>query len=145
MVRHADLIEMWDADSDIDHNNLVLENARTGKLHSKYVAILLAENAKYEEMLVRYEALEEEKRQFYLNGTDEVWRAKGWKEWPGGKVLKTDIGMVLPQDEHIIEAKIRIGQQKAKVKFLESIVNHIKERSWLLKNITAEKKFLSGE
>jgi len=143
-MRLPDIEDMWERDSVIDPHDIVNENVRTAKLHSKYVKLLGAEVAKFKEMKVLLEALMHEKAEFYQNGSDEVWRAKGWEEWRGGKVLKADLGRVLPQDKHIIEASVRLGQQEAKVKVLDKIMTHIQDRYWLLKNITAEKQYLAG-
>lgn len=143
-MKLTDIEDMWDRDCGIDPHDMLNENARTGKLHSKYVKLLGTEMAKLKEMKVLFETLRQEKAEFYQNGTDEVWRAKGWEEWRGGRVLKADLGRVIPQDKHIIEAAVRLGQQEAKVKVLDEIMGHIKDRNWLLKNITAEKKFLAG-
>lgn len=144
-MKHTDIQDMWDIDSAIDPNNIVVENARTGKLHSKYVRLYGQENAKLKEMKVYFENLRAEKSDFYMKGSDEVWRAKGWEDRPEGRILKQDLGRVLPQDKHLVEALLKIAQQEAKVDTLVEIMKHIKERSWLLKNITAEKKYLAGE
>lgn len=143
-MKLVDIEDMWERDSTIDPHDVVKENVRTGKLHSKYVRLLGAELSKFEEMKILFEALKQEKAEFYQNGSDEVWRAKGWEEWRGGKVLKTDLGRVIPQDKHIVEAATRLGEQKSKVDVLKEIIDHIGKRSYLLKNITAEKQYLAG-
>ena len=145
MPTQIEYIEMWRTDCRWDITKLAEENVRVGPLHHKYATYLMLEQTKYEEMSAHLEALTGEKREFYTRGTDEVWRAKGWEEWSGGKVLKTDLGFIIPQDKHVLDATIKLGAQKAKVKFIDNILSEIHERRWLIKNAIAAREFEAGK
>ena len=142
---HLDTIEkMWAADAPISPADLTNESLRVPVLHNKYYKLLGAERIKLLELQQEYDALELEKRQFYLYGSDEYSRKKGWQERPQGRVLKAELPPVLAADSDLGIQKLRIAIQSEKVQYLEEIVKQINNRSYHINNAIKNELFKHG-
>jgi Recombination, repair and ssDNA binding protein UvsY len=144
---HAEIDRMWAEDciwnpeGDFNH-----ESARSDRLHAKYVAILRNERRHLHTLESALARLNREKSYFYMDGHDEVTRAKKWELPPGDRtVLRTDLKWVVPGDEDIIEAKGHVASQEAKVEMLVNIVKKLNDRGWGIKNSIKWIEFQSGK
>lgn len=144
MATHAEILERWGKDCHLDLTNLPAESARTPTLHHRYLTMLTAEETRLKEMVILYDKLYAEKEEFYLQGMNEVFKAKGWEMRPAGKPLKQDMKWVMPQDEDLVEAKIKLAQQETKVSALVKIVNEINNRSYHINNANKSNEFANG-
>lgn len=144
MVTKNELIEMWHVDCKMDPTDIEKESLKSPLLHCKYTALRMQAKEDYKRMEVELQALTQEKSDFYVKGSDEYWRGKGWKERPEGRILKNDLKYVLPQDEHLQDLKIKLGVQEAKVDALDGILREIHNRQWHIKNINETRRFNSG-
>jgi hypothetical protein len=144
---HADIDRMWGEDSkwnpegDFNH-----ESVRTDRLHAKYIRMLRDERIHLHILETRLARLTKEKSFFYMDGHDEVTRARKWELPPGDRtVLRTDLKWVLPGDEDVIEATGSVVSQEAKVEMLVNIVKKLNDRNWGIKNSIKWIEFAHGK
>lgn len=149
MPTQLEIVKMWT--EDCLHNDVSLmpdmmaaENFRIEPLQHKYDIILAAERNRLSEMKIQYKTLLAEKTEFYLHGGNEITRAKGWIYPAKGKVLKQELEFYIPQDKDLVEEQLKIGYQENKIKYIESILEAIKQRRWLLKNVNDTRRYNSG-
>ena len=140
-----DIIGLWQEDSVINNSELGEEAIKISKLHSKYYQIFIHEKLllrKYESQL---KELRLEKSEFYMFGPSTQEQIdKGWKLPAAGKVLKTDLPNYIDADKDIIEMTLKIGLQKEKVDFLDSIIKSLTGRGFNIKAAIDYEKFKMG-
>lgn len=138
------IYELWDQDSKIDSTNLHTESLKIPQLHNKYSKIYVSEKLtllKYEQELKK---LIHEKKEFLIFGPTEETEERGWKLPPRGKIIKNEADSFVEADSDVVELSLKIGLQKEKVQFLESIIRTINNRSFQIKNALEWLKFTNG-
>lgn len=143
-MKFEDIFEEWKKDSDIDRTDLGNESLKIPKLHHKYYTILVAERSALKKLEHQMKQLKLDKYEFYSQGHTEETRKLGWQLPPRGIILKADIPMYMEADRDIIELSLKIGIQQEKVEFLESIIDGLKTRNFLIKNCIDFMKFSMG-
>lgn len=133
--------KLWNEDSQIDPDNLHLESIKIPTLHSKYFKIYnnLVLLRKKEEN--NYLQLQKSKWMYYLGKADpEI-----YKKYPLDHiVLKADLDKFISSDEDIIKSNTKIEYYNMMIKFLESIIKNIENRSFAIKNAIEFMKFTAG-
>ena len=132
---------MWDEDSKIDPDNLHLESIKIPNLHSKYFNIYnnLALLKKKEEN--NFLELQKEKWLYYSGKADpEIYKQKPFDH----RVLKSDLDKYLDSDEELIKSNTKIEYYNIMLRFLESIIKNIENRSFQIKNSIDFSKFIGG-
>ena len=133
--------KLWEEDSYIDPDNLHLESIKIPNLHSKYFKIYnnLALLRKKEEN--NFLELQKEKWLYYSGKADpEVYKQKPFDH----RVLKSDLDKYLDADEELIRSNTKIEYYNIMIKFLESIIKSIENRSFAIKNSIDFMKFIGG-
>lgn len=138
-----DIIDMWAEDCKIDQTNIINENVKIPQLHSKYYTIYMQERIKLKKFTADFKKMKLEKYEFYQNPTKDKVKL-GWVVPAQGRLLKQDLSTYLDGDEQLLQLELKLGIQHEKVDFLKSIIDNIHSRSFLIKNIIEEKKFLNG-
>lgn len=144
-MKIEDIFSEWEKDSSIDNTELGDGALRLAKLHHKYYNILIREKLianKYESDL---KSLKLEKYEFFTQGPNEETQKKGWDLPARGLILKADIPMYMDADRDIIELSLKIGVQKEKVQFLESIIKMINSMGFNIKTAVDWQKFINGQ
>jgi hypothetical protein len=137
--------EMWEADSEIDDNQLGEHATKTAKLHSKYVKILTGAKLKLTKYQSDYNLLRKAKFRYYRGELSrEELTDLGWQQWQGVKPLKNEMDEFLTGDTDLNTLKIKIEYLETMIYLLESILGQIKARDWQLKTAVEWKRFLAG-
>jgi hypothetical protein len=134
----------WDVDNEIDRTELAEELRRLPKLHGKYWRYMIDERLRLRMLEAEMKALRLAKNGFYQDGPDEDTRAKGWDYPVKGRILRSDTPLYLDADREIQALAQRIDLAKEKVTLLESILHHIKDRGFHLRDISAWVRFQAG-
>jgi len=148
MIQIDEILVMWEADCQIDSIQLDESSRKFAKVHSKYLALLTESRllGKRTEM-----ALAELKRDkfLYYNGkmTKEQMDAKGWKYDPFdgmAKPLRADMDMFYDSDLDIQRLTGKVEYQKTINQALEEIMDTLRWRHSVVKNMIDWRKFTSG-
>lgn len=139
---NIDIIEeMWEQDSQVDPDNLHLESLKIPSLHSKYYQIYnnISLLKKLEDN--KFLELQKNKWLYYSGKADpEIYK----KEPFDHRVMKADLERYLSSDQELIKCKTKIDYYNLMIKFLESIIKNIENRSFVIKNSIEFMKFISG-
>lgn len=139
----------WETDSNIDISDLRGESVRTLTLHSKYHNILNSEK-------IRQYTLEEQMASHIQNISKDVSDDDVIPDFDTIRVnyqiekiklrkrQKDEVKDDIENDPTIREMRFKIFLQKEKVKFIESILKLINNRTFIIKNIIDENKFQNG-
>lgn len=133
--------KLWEEDSNIDPDNLHLESIKIPTLHSKYFNIYnnLSLLKKKEEN--KFLELQKEKWLYYSGKADpEIYKQKPFDH----RVLKSDLDKYLDADEELIRSNTKIEYYNIMLKFLESIIKSVENRSFAIKNSIDFMKFIGG-
>jgi hypothetical protein len=131
-MKTDEITVMWQEDVYINRDNLIMESLKVPQLHSKYYNILIMEQKLLRTMEQKVEQFEYKKWLYYQGKLDKSDLDElGWKQCDL-KFLKTDVQKVVGADEDVGRYRIQLSLQKDKVKFLESILDSIVKRSFLL-------------
>lgn len=132
---------LWNEDSYIDPDNLHLESIKIPTLHSKYFNIYnnLSLLKKKEEN--NFLELQQQKWLYYSGKADpEVYKENPFDH----RVMKSDLDKYLNADEDLIRSNTKIEYYNIMLKFLESILKNIENRSFQIKNSIDYMKFIGG-
>lgn len=143
-MRLLKIQELWDADSKIDLSEIGKENARIDQLHSKYNNILSMEKLKLLEYKAKAKKLELEKYIFYTEGPSKEQFEAGWRLPAKGMIIKAEVNRYLEADEDMAKASFRVGYQVEKIRFIESILECVMNRSFKIKSAQRDIEFKAG-
>ncbi len=132
---------LWNEDSYIDPDNLHMESIKIPSLHSKYFKLYnnLSLLRKKEEN--KFLELQQEKWLYYSGKADpEVYKKIPFDH----KVMKGDLERYLSADEELIRSTTKLEYYSVMLKFLESILKNIENRSFAIKNSIDFMKFTAG-
>jgi hypothetical protein len=133
--------KLWNEDSKIDPDNLHLESLRIPTLHSKYYEIYnnITLLKKIEEN--KFLELQKEKWLYYSGkASPEVYKEKPFDH----RVMKSDLDIYLNADVELIKSKTKIDYYQLMVKYIESIIKSIENRTFVIKNSIEFMKFTAG-
>lgn len=140
-----EIINEWVSDSDgFDVTDLSEESHKGIKFHAKYARYKSLESIVLRTMKIAYQKLKAEKEEFFQNPSQEIIREKGWKVPPRGRILKADITTHLGSDPDMIKMEIALAKQEEKVELLKDILKQLNQRSYTIRNILDDRKFLNG-
>lgn len=143
-MKLEDIQAEWDIDSQIDRTQLGNEAIKIPSLQSKYYKWYIREALQLKALEEQFNILKLEKWEFYWQGPTQEQINKGWKLPPKGEILKSEVNQYLDADQDLIAEKLRIAKQREKVKFLEHIIDGLKQRSWNLRSAIDFEKFRAG-
>lgn len=139
----AELLAIWELDSNIDSLDLSNESLKIPKLHSKYYRHFLKEKEDAQAYSAALRVLKLQKYEFYTMGPNSE-SHEDWQLPDFGKVPKPEIARYLEGDKDLIKLETKLTMQIEKVKFLESIINGLRERGFAIKNSIDMIKFQHG-
>lgn len=128
-------------DLEVDDERLDTEALKNQELYRKY----LEYKSNFELLLYKakgdYKILYREKWEYYGGKADaKVYATKPFDL----KVLKTDLHVYLESDEDIIRAEHKIAYLETTIKYIEGMLQNIKNRGWDIKNAIEWRKFEAG-
>lgn len=133
--------KLWEEDSYIDPDNLHMESIKIPSLHSKYFKIYNNISLLRRKEENNFLELQKEKWLYYSGKSDpEIYKIKPFDH----RVLKSDLDKYLDADEDLIKSNTKIEYYTIMMKFLESILKNIENRSYMIKNNIEFMKFFSG-
>lgn len=134
----------WREDCLINPLDLSQSALEVPKLHAKYYPLYTDARRKLSKLRGAYKRLKAEKIEFLNNPTEEAKRKHNW-EFPDRIVLKSEIPNLLDGDSQLLKIELAIDEQLLVVDFLQDILKQLSQRTWLLKNIQDDRKFMAGE
>jgi Recombination, repair and ssDNA binding protein UvsY len=140
-----ELMEQWKADSVIDELELETEGLKTGKLHAKYMAILIENSLKAKKLQMDYKQRKEWWRRYYsgeLNGTEEL-KALGMEPC---KFIEINSLIERRLDTHkeLCDLLLRKDYYTEMVNFCEGVLKELNNRTYAIGNSIKLKIFLGG-
>lgn len=145
MATLDDVLEMWEADSEVDENHLGTASIDTAKLHSKYLRMLIEAKLKKTKLEIDYNSLRKTKIRYYRG---ELSRKEledlGWEQWQYNKPLKAEMDEFLKGDDDLSKILIRLEYIQTMIYALESIMTQIKQRDFQVSNSIKWKQFMAG-
>ena len=144
MMKLEEIQSLWEVDSRIDKNKLDSESLKLSELHNRYYKIYIQERFQLLKLDTDYKELLRLKYEYYDGTLDlDTIKEKGWN--PNQKIiLKANLQMYIESDKDIINITLRIGYQKEKIGFLESIIKNIQNRGFSIKNSIEFMKIQNG-
>jgi len=133
--------DLWEKDSQIDPDNLHLESIKIPNLHSKYYKIYnnISLLKKIEEN--KYLEIQKEKWLYYSGkASPEVYKENPFDH----RVIKQDLDKYMSSDQDIIKSATKIDYYNLMLKYLESILKNIENRTFVIKNSIEWSKFTAG-
>lgn len=138
-----DIEKEWLADAKIDSTQLDQESLKTPLIHAKWLKLYTDERMKLKIQKANLAKLKLEKYRFYLEGSSEESRARGW-EHPGSKILKSDVEMFLDADPDLVKSNIAIAETEERIQFLDQVIRCINNRGFQIKNAIDWLRWSSG-
>ncbi len=137
----------WKQDAVIDKLRIDEASRLIPELHYKYLNLLSTTKLKVRHLEFKQKELMKKKWLYYTGKMDqgEIQRL-GWAPDPydGLKVLKGDMEHWVETDKELVESEARIHLYKTVIDTIKDILDHIKWRHTIIKNIIEAKKFEAG-
>jgi len=141
------ILKEWQTDCRIDPTSIDESSRVTPELHAKYLSMLSNAKLRLKKLEFRQKDLMKQKWLWY-NGklSQEEVEELGWDPDPfnGLKILKGEM-------EHYVEADPELQDSEAKIEYIKSVIDTLKEiienlkwRHQTIKNIIEYKKFEAG-
>jgi len=140
-----DIIEEYTVDSKIESLDLESSLKSIPTLHGKYLNYLRSSNKTLRKLESQYKKLYQIKCEYYggfLNGTDELKKLE-WAPYTR-TILKGDIPRFVESDGQIIKLTENIAEAKEMNTIINSILKEIMQRSFIIKDMIAWRKFTEG-
>ena len=143
-MKIEEILENWKSDSKLDQTQLSSEGLRISSLHHKYITWLASERISLKKSEIEFKKLRKEKIEFYTQGPTKEHIALGWEFPSCGKILKKEVDTYLDSDVDLCEIESKIAICQEKVNILTSILQALHQRSYTLRTVVDNNKFLAG-
>ena len=121
--------------------DLILESRRVPALHGKYLGLKSQEYLLQKNLEMQLDTIEMQRWLFYTGkATPEEYKAEKFEL----KLLKTDVDIFMKADKKIQDIKGRVEVQKQKCSMCDEMIRALNQRTFLIKNIIEEKRFVNG-
>lgn len=141
------ILEEWQTDCRIDPNSIDEASRFTPELHAKYLALLSNSKLKLKQLEFKQKDLMKLKWLWYQGkmSQDEILEL-GWNPDPfnGLKILKGEMEHYVEADPELQISEAKIQYIKTTIDTLKEIVENLKWRHQTIKNIIEYKKFEAG-
>lgn len=139
-----ELIDLWREDSAWNKLDLLEEETKISKLHSKYQGIASIYGMKSRKLKWKYNKLRLDKYEWY-NGkmSEEKLKELGWNPF-SLKILKQDILIYLEGDEDLNIIEYQMGFYDEIAKYAISVVKELNNRTWQLKGAIDMTRYNGG-
>lgn len=141
------ILDEWKVDCQIDKLRIDEASRLTPELHHKYLDLLSTAKLKVRHFEFKQKELMKKKWLWYNGKMDQAEIERlGWTPDPydGLKVLKGDMEHWVEADPDLVASEAKIHLYKTIVETLKDILDHIKWRHSIIKNIIESKKFDAG-
>jgi hypothetical protein len=143
-----DILEMWKRDSEIEETALDSASIKSATLHSKYLELYSNTKLRIRKKEYELDILKKDKWLYY-NGkmTKEEMDARGWPYDPFNgcvKPLKSEMEIYYDSDADISKLKLVIDYQKTLLETCKEILDTLRWRHTVIKNIIDFRKFNAG-
>ena len=136
--------DMAEVDLKIDGTELAEESIRIPQLHGKYLNIYHDESLVLRKYEMDFQVLRKQKWEYYNGKLSEAQlKELGWEPFDH-RILRNDLDYYLESDSDLLKLQSKLGAQKAKVDYLDSIIKGINNRQWIIRNAVDWNKFKSG-
>lgn len=134
----------WAKDSIIDLTDLEAAQKHSLEIHHKYHKMLNAVKMKLKRLEGDLAKLTFLRSEYYLGNLDrDTLKEYDWK--PNQRiVLKTDMAARLSSDPILIEKGLEVAEMSQAADYLDSIIRHINNRGFAIKNIIETRKYNNG-
>jgi len=139
--------EMWKEDCIIEEMNLDEESRKTPSLHAKYLEIHSLTKLRLKRAELDQKTLLKDKWLYYNGKMDEeTIQQKGWDFDPfnGLRVLKGDMDHYYDSDTDIQKSEEKITYYKTIISTLDEIINNLRWRHQVIKNMISWRMFEAG-
>lgn len=136
--------KLWEKDSVIDDTAYDSESTKIPQLHSKYYKIYVEEQLRLKQIEYKMKILMRDKYEFFSEGPSIEKVKEGWEYPAKGTILRADIDRYMYADKDVIAMSTKIDYTKSKVDFLESIIDNLNRRSFIIKNAIEWNRFKNG-
>lgn len=141
------ILEMWKEDCVIEEMNLDEESRKTPSLHAKYLEIHSLTKLRLKRAELDQKTLLKDKWLYYNGKMDEeTIQQKGWDFDPfnGLRVLKGDMDHYYDSDTDIQKSEEKITYYKTIISTLDEIINNLRWRHQVIKNMISWRMFEAG-
>lgn len=139
---------MWEGDSKVDKNDLSDSSMKIARLHAKYLELLTHARLRLRKLESDFDKLKQKKWLWYEGRLDKAEMDElGWPYDPfsgGTKPLKGDKELFFKADIDLVEKTDLIAYQKEIVNALVDIMEAVKWRHQIVRNIIDWERFTSG-
>jgi hypothetical protein len=143
MASIEELQELWTSDCSIDKSSLDVESLKIPELHNKYYKLYIKEKLRLKQLDAKYQQLYKLKHDYFSGKMDPEERTSlGWE--PMRLLVGKDLSVYLNADQELIDQSLLIAAQQEKISFLESIIDNINKRGFLIKNAIDFLKWSNG-
>ena len=137
--------QMWTKDAPINQSDLAVESSTVPQLHSKWLNHYTDEKLLLRRVLANYKKLYKIKWEYFTGKlSEEELKEHKWEQIDH-KILKADIQIYLDADDQLTVLADKLEFQKAKVEYIEKVLNAINGRQWNIKGAIDWSKFTHGE
>lgn len=148
MIDLNTLHKMWADDSHIRENELDTSSINGAKLHSKYLELFNIARLKLKKTELKLAELKQKKWRYYTGKMSKAEMDElSWDYDPykgSTKPMKAELNQYIEADEDIQKIKLKIEYAKIVAESIEEILNTLRWRHTVIKNIIDWKKFTSG-
>lgn len=141
------ILDAWRADCRIDPNSIDISSQQTPELHAKYLGLLSKAKLRLKDAEFKQKELMKYKwLWFHGKLSQEEIAAQGWNPDPfdGLKILKGDMEHFVEADTELVASEAKIEYLKTMIDTLKEIVDNLKWRHQTVGNIIRWKQFEAG-
>lgn len=142
------ILEEWKEDAKVNESNLIESTLKFASMHAKYLEIWTLAKLKLSRFKKEDKVLLKEKwRYFSGKMTQREMDERGWAYDPfegGVKPIKSEMSYFYDADVELNNSKMKIEYQDATVQATKEILDTIRWRHSVVKNMIESKKFEAG-
>ena len=136
---------LWESDSKIDSVDLKGESLKIPQLHQKYFKILNQEILTFKYLESQQNIIRKKLWAYYTGISIDENKNQVFPVKKGQKFTKDDINTFIDGDQEYQNTKLKMEYHEQIIKFLESIIKEISQRTWNIKNAIEWHKFTNPE
>jgi hypothetical protein len=136
---------LWESDSKIDSVDLKGESLKIPQLHQKYFKILNQEILTFKYLESQQNIIRKKLWAYYTGISIDENKNQVFPVKKGQKFTKDDINAFIDGDQEYQNIKLKTEYHEQIIKYLESIIKEISQRTWNIKNAIEWHKFTNPE
>ena len=136
---------LWESDSKIDSVDLKGESLKIPQLHQKYFKILNQEILTFKYLESQQNIIRKKLWAYYTGISVDENKNQVFPVKKGQKFTKDDINAFIDGDQEYQNTKLKMEYHEQIIKYLESIIKEISQRTWNIKNAIEWHKFTNPE